>query len=118
MKPRIWMIAGAAVAVALLLGAGVCLMLPGLLEREQQVSAATSPDGSWSVAVVARPKLSGSYDIVVEVRDSRGKGPGAFVVGLTRDLGAAAREHAVSFVDGATAKVGSRTLEKSNFIRE
>ena len=108
-------IVGATLLVGLALGAVALRVLPGLLAGEQQVSAATSPDGTWSVAVVGYPTFSGSYELVVEVHDARGVAvPGAsFVVDLTRDLSKARRDHAVRFVDNTTANVGDRTLKKA-----
>jgi hypothetical protein len=115
---RFWVIAGS-VAAALALGGVVLVLVPGLLTKNRPISEATSPDGSWSVAVVAHPTVGGSHELVVEVRDGRGQLAGeSFVVGLTRDLDAAQREYAVKFVDNVTAKVGSRTLEKAKFIRQ
>jgi hypothetical protein len=107
---------GAVLAVIVAVGAASVW----LLSDRRPVSAATSPDGSWSVAVVGQRRLDGAYDLVVEVRDRGGQvAPGgAFVVGLTRDLRAAERDHAVCFLDSNTAQVGSRTLQRARFIKE
>jgi hypothetical protein len=118
MQRRIWVIVGTVAAVLALSGVAI-LLIPGLLAKERPISEATSPDGSWSVAVVAHPTVSGSYELVVEVRDAHGQLAGeSFVIGLTRNLVAAEQEHAVKFIDNATAKVGSRILEKAKFIRQ
>jgi hypothetical protein len=102
-----------------LLSLGVFWVLPEQHQSDQPISSATSPDGTWSVAVVARPHLSGSYDISVEVRDTQGQiVGGGFVVDNTRDLDRAKRVHAVRFVDNDTAKVGTRTVDKPSSIRK
>src|SRR5438067_2192758 len=67
MSRRKWIIGGVAVLVI------VCLGVVGMLvlsDQPQLLSSATSPDETWSVAVVGQPLLSGSYEIVVKVRDA------------------------------------------------
>jgi hypothetical protein len=115
MSRRTWVFLGAVTVVAASLGvAGVLLSS----DRRQTLSEASSPDGTWSVAVVGRRLLTGAWEVVVEVRDSEGRvvPGGAFVVDLTRDLTGAERTHAVRFLDNATAKVGGRTLDKATWI--
>jgi hypothetical protein len=116
---HVWLIVAVA-GVLLLLGVVVVVGIGLLFGRQQTISAATSPDGTWSVEVLARPHaLTGSYDIIIEVRDGQGqKVGGGSVVGLTRDLASARRAHAVSFVDNNTAKVGKRTINKPSLIRQ
>ena len=119
MRRRVWVIAGVTVVTVLGLGAATPLLLPGMLLEQQPISAATSSDGSWSVAVVGHPTLSGSYELVAEVRDSRGQViPGGIVVDLTRDLAAAKGRYTVEFPDNVTARVGSHTLHKATFLPE
>ena len=88
--------------------------------QERVVSAAASPDGSWRVAVLGRPRLRGGYELVVEVRDGGGApapAGGSFVVGLTRDLAAAEGEYAVRFLNDTTAVLGGRrTLDRSRYF--
>jgi hypothetical protein len=84
------------------------------------LSRASSPDGTWSVAVLGNWQPSGSHEIVVEVRDAQGRvAPnGAFVVGIAPDGAAAERDYAVTFESDEVARVGrSRTVEKSRYIR-
>jgi hypothetical protein len=113
-QTRIGLITGGVLLLALV-GIIAFLLLP---KEPQTISKATSPDGAWSVEVVATPHLlSGSYDIVVYFVDGRGNRlPGGMTVDVTRDLTAAKTRHAVTFVDDRTAKVGSHTLEKPNAI--
>ena len=120
MSRQAWFLIVVAVVVAgVLLSLGVIWLFPGQHQSEQTLSSATSPDGTWSVAVLARPQLSGSYDISVEVRDAQGQiVDGGFVVDNTRDLDRARKAHAVSFVDNNTAKVGTRTVDKPSSIRK
>jgi hypothetical protein len=102
------------------LGALGFLVSPFLVlsEEPRMVSEATSPDGTWSVEVLAKPRLTGGYDIVIVDGDGHGKkAPGGIAIGLTRDLTAAQASHAVTFVDNNTAKVGSRTHERPASFR-
>jgi hypothetical protein len=116
MSRRAWIIVAVAGALLLLGTTGALLLTPG---QPQTISEATSPDKTWSVAVIARPRFLGSsYDIVVEVRDSQGKHMNGHVVDLTHDLEAARKARAVSFVDNNTAMVGNRKIEKPDFLRE
>jgi hypothetical protein len=120
MRRRVWIVGSVSLVVVVVLALAGIGLTHLTAEQEQPLSTATSPDGSWSVSVVGKRRLSGAYELVVKVRDARGQETpgGSFVVGLTRDLAAAERDQAVSFIDNATAKVGSRTLEKAKFIRE
>jgi hypothetical protein len=116
MLRRKWLIVGVLLVTAVVMGA------IGILtwDRTQTLSAATSPDGAWSVAVIAKPHVfTGSYDIVVQVRDKAGNPmPGAFVIDLTHDLANAERRHAVRFIDAKTAKVGERTVVRGSYLQE
>src|ERR1043166_4903902 len=109
MSRRAWIIVAVAGMLLLLGAVGALLLSSG---QSQTISEATSPDTTWSVVVVARPHfLSGSYDVVVEVRDAQGKRMSGHVVDLTRDLEAARKAHAVSFTDNNSAMVGNRNIE-------
>ncbi len=114
MGRRTWIIVVTVAVGALALVVGINLFF-----RAQHLSFANSPDGSWSVLVIGRRTWNGSYDLVVEVWDSNGKGGGSgeFVVGLTRDLDAAKRQHAVRFLDNDVAMVGRVKIEKSRYIK-
>jgi hypothetical protein len=115
----------------ILLAIGVLVLAVGggvgflFFENEPQtVSTATSPDGSWSVAVIAKPHMfSGSYDIEIHVYDAAGNAKGGgYVINLT-SLDDAKKIHVVSFVDNKTAKVtlsqgGSSTIEKTAYFKE
>jgi hypothetical protein len=106
------------IVVVFLVGLGVVALFY-LTDDRETLAEATSPDGTWSVAVLARPRfLSGAYDITVEARDAQGQPTsGGFVVDLTRDLDAARKAHAVKFVDNNTAMVGNRTIAKPPSLR-
>jgi hypothetical protein len=107
-------VAGIAVVV-------ISLIVWRVLRQESPVlSQASSPDGTWSVAVLGNRQLSGSYEIVVHVRDSeqRVAPTGAFVVGIASDRAAAVRDYAVMFESNEVARVGRTvTIEKSKYIR-
>lgn len=115
MRRREWVFAGAILlALAAVGGTGVWF-----LPQDRPASAATSPDGSWSVAVVGKRRFNGAYELVVEVRDRGGRlaPAGAFVAGLSRDPGAAERNYPVRFLDSESAQVGDRSLKKAEFFR-
>ena len=86
--------------------------------KDRLISSATSPDGSWSVALIGKWKLTGWYELFVEVRDRRGALPrgGAFVVGYANDLDAAKQTHAVQFHGNEVARVADWTLEKARYF--
>jgi hypothetical protein len=111
----------AAVTVFGVLGA-VTWSATAILSRSNEpitLSEATSPDGTWSIQVVAKPQMMGGYDIVLFEGDGQGKMlPGSAVIDLTRDLDAARNRHLVRFVDDNTAQVGSRTLERPSSLRK
>ena len=91
-----------------------------LREESPILSRASSPDGTWSVVVRGNWHMSGSYEIVVEVRDAQDRvvPTGSFVVGIAPDRAAAERDYAVTFESNEVAHVGrSRTIEKSKYFR-
>ena len=118
-RVRIVVIIGVALLLAILGVLGFLISpLLVLSEEPKTLSAATSPDGKWTIEVVAKPRLSGAYDIVILDGDGHGKKePGGSVIGLTRDLTAAQAGHVITFVDNNTAKVGGRTHEKPASLR-
>lgn len=118
MKPK-WMVVLAIGVLVLAVVGGGALLFPGS-KPETTVSSATSPDGGWSIAVVATPHVfTGSYDMVVFHGDGQGKKlPGGMVIGLDGDLAAAERRYAISFVDNNTAKVGNRSFERPASLRK
>jgi hypothetical protein len=117
MSRKKWMIVLVIGVLVLAAGGGAAFLFLG---SKQTISSATSPDGSWFVAVIATPHLiSGSYDIVIVQGDGQGKMlPGGMVVGLESDLAKAGTRHAVTFVDNNTAKVGSRIVERPASLRK
>jgi hypothetical protein len=110
-----WIALGIGVLVLFVVGAVLLLQHSG----PQVISSATSPDGSWSVAVLARPHLlSGSYDISVQVRDAIDTPTtGGFVIDLT-SLETARKRHVVRFLDDQTAKVGDRVVTKQAHFKQ
>lgn len=110
MSRRGWVIiaitAGALLAVA---GLVVLVQLP---DKPQTLSSATSPDGTWSIEVIAKQRFQGAYDIVVQIREKDGGVSSGGVMGLERDLAAAKRKYGVLFIDNTTAKVGGHTVKK------
>ncbi len=115
MSRRFWLLASVLVVLLALGAVGLFL-----LTEPHPIAAATSPDGTWSVTVVGQRLLTGAYEIVVRVQSTQGQPvrTEGFVVGLTGDLDAARRNHAITFVDDSTAKVGTRILKKADFIHE
>src|SRR5437763_1565523 len=86
--------------------------------RRHVVSEATSPDGTWGVAVLGRRLLDGQYELVAEVRDARGRPVpgGASVVGITTWENARSG-YAVRFDGPGVARVGNvATREKSRYF--
>jgi hypothetical protein len=104
--------------------AAVCLLViivggkQAFSSRQQTIGFATSPDGTWSVEVIAKPHLlTGSFDIVVEAKDAKGKVMGSEVfVGLMGDLNSARHSYAATYIDNDTARVENRSLRKSDFV--
>lgn len=85
--------------------------------RERPVSQATSPDGSWTIAVVGRLWINGSCEVMVRIKNRSGiPAPvnGNYVAGHTSSLDRAKLDYAVSFLDNETAKIGQRTLQKAH----
>lgn len=87
------------------------------LFREKAVSAASSPDGSWSVAVVARRAfLNNAHHVIVKVRDRDGNDApinGAIEIGIGWDVEKMKSFYEVRFVDNQTALVGEeRRIKK------
>jgi hypothetical protein len=85
----------------------------------QLISEAKSPDDTWSIAVIAKPRFGGSYDIVANVKDADSKvvRNGAFVIGLTSDLESAREVFAITFDSNDLARIGERRMiERSRFF--
>ena len=108
-----------AILAALLLMA-IAIVTVLLIQRSapRTISQETSPDGSWSVHVIAEPKLLGGYEVVLRVGNARGEvEQGGFVIGLIDDLESAAIQYRITFDDNETARVGDRQIEKSRYFR-
>jgi hypothetical protein len=84
-----------------------------------ELSRATSPDGTWSVAVYGNRLWSGSYEIVVRIYDAQGQvvPNGAFVIGIAGTRADVERDYAVTFESNEVARAGKRKIEKSKYIR-
>jgi hypothetical protein len=107
-------------AGALFLAVGSFVIWRTLTAESPELSRATSPDGTWSVAVEGNRQLSGSYEIVVKIYDAQGQvvPNGSFVVGMAGNRADAERDYAVTFEGNEVARVGKvRTIEKSKYFR-
>lgn len=81
------------------------------------ITAARSPDGTWGVAVVAKPRLTGAYDIVAIIEDADGNVVNKFVIGLESDLKSAKQDFAITFDGSDQARIGDQQqLEKSAYF--
>lgn len=110
-KNRVFLLVGLAALVLL----GVYLFV---WDQQRDLAVATSPDGSWSVAVVGKKLLLGSgIEVHVEVRDRDGRPmPGAHVIGITSDWDQAKKGYGKVTCGPEEAVVLDRTIRRSDYF--
>ncbi len=112
-RPLLILLCLVPVVLVALCGVGGMLFL-----RERPISSATSPDGTWSIAVVGLPRLNGAYEIAIRTTDQAGKPApvnGSYVAGIKGSLDSAKLDFVVRFVDNETASLGTgKTINKQD----
>ncbi len=90
-------------------------------DDRRELVASTSPDGSWTVAVVGQKLLMGlgGIEVYVEVRDRHGRAlPGSFVINQTADWASAKAAAGTVSCGDSQAVVDGRTILKPEFLRQ